>query len=155
MHPSIGFHAGYVLPAELSSSGVNATFGLIPFRLEVAIEPALWKRVALETALLGGIDIVSLSPTSAPSFVRLEPSSTRAQPTVGAAVAGRFHLFPNVYLILTTGADFDMAPRRWDVDSESGRSAFFETARLRPYAALGLDWTMVGSATAATGGGSP
>ena len=155
MHPSIGFHAGYVLPAQLSSGGVNATFGLVPIRLEVAIEPVAWKRVALETALLGGIDVVSLSPTSAPPFVQLEPSSTRVQPTLGAAVAGRFQFFPSVYLIVTTGADFDMAPRRWDVDSESGRSAFFETARLRPYAALGLDWTMVGAPTAATGGGSP
>jgi hypothetical protein len=155
MRPSVGIHAGYVLPAQLSRGGVNATFGLVPFRLEVAIEPLSSKRVALETALLTGIDVVSLSPTSAPSFVQLESSSTRVQPIVGAAVMGRFQLFPTAYLIIATGADFDAAPRRWEVDSESGRSSFFETARLRPYAALGLDWMMVGSATAMTGGGSP
>jgi hypothetical protein len=155
MRPAVGIHAGYVLPAQLTRGGVNATFGLVPFRLEVSIEPFSSKRVALETALLTGIDVVSLSPTSAPPFVQLESSTTRVQPIVGAAVMGRFHLFSNTYLVIATGADFDAAPRRWDVESESGRSPFFETARLRPYAALGLDWTMVGAATAVNGGGSP
>ena len=111
--------------------------------------------MALETAILGGIDIVSLSTNSAPPFVHLESSSIRVQPIIGAAVTGRFHLSPNAHLVITTGVDFDAAPRRWDIGSESGRTAFFETARLRPYAALGLDWTMVGAASAATGGESP
>jgi hypothetical protein len=155
MRPSVGFHGGYVLPARINRSGVDATFGLIPFRLESAIEPVASRSVALETAILGGIDIVSLSPNSAPPFVHLESSSIRVQPIVGAAVTGRFHLSPNAHLVITTGVDFDAAPRRWDIGSESGRTAFFETARLRPYAALGLDWTMVAAASAATGGESP
>src|SRR5262249_45032045 len=139
-----------VLPVRTNAGGVDAEFRLIPLRLEAGIEPIAGPRLALQTVLVGGVGIVSLAPQSAPALVQVEATSPRVQPILGPAVAGRFRLSPSADLVLTTGLDVDLSPRRWVVASPPERDALFETARVRPYAALGVDFTMLGARLAST-----
>ena len=141
------------MPARASSNGVDGEFHLVPLRLEVGVRPVAWKSVDLETMLVGGVDFVSLEPQTTLTYVRVENTRHRAQPVVGAAVVGRFRLSWSADFVLTAGVDFDAAPRRWVIESPNGRDALFETARVRPYAALGLDFAMLGATAPPAGEG--
>jgi hypothetical protein len=144
LRPSASVRAGYVLPTLVSNHGVDAEFHLVPVRAEVAVRPLEGGGFALETALVGGVDFVSLAPQTAPSFVHPEETKRRVQPMFGGAVSSRFRLSPSADFVLTAGFDVDASPRRWVIVAPTGNDAFFETARVRPYAALGLDFTMLG-----------
>jgi hypothetical protein len=87
--------------------------------------------------------------------VRLEDTSRRVQPMFGGAVSGRFRVSASADFVVTAGMDVDASPRRWVIASGGGRDALFETARLRPYATLGLDFTMLGVAAAPAPQGAP
>lgn len=155
LRPTVGLEAGYVLPARLSRDGVDAEFGLVPIRLEAGIEPLAKKGVALDTVLVGGVDIIWLTPQGGPPLARLEPSSRRLQPMFGAAASGRFRLSSSADFVVTLGVDVDAAPRHWVIAVGAGRDSLFETSRFRPYLALGFDWTMGGSASAPAVEGLP
>jgi hypothetical protein len=155
LRPSAGIRAGYVLPTLVSSRGVDAEFHLVPLRAEVAARPLSVRSFALETALVGGVDFVSLAPQTAPSFVHPEETKRRVQPMFGGALSGRFRLSPSADFVLTAGLDVDASPRRWVIVAPSGNDSFFETARVRPYAALGLDFTIFGVASTESREASP
>jgi hypothetical protein len=147
LRPSAGLHAGYVLPARASADGVDAEFRLVPLRVEGRIQPVAWQSIAVETGLVGGVDLVWFEPQTAPSFVHLADTSRRAQPMLGAVVTGRFRLSWSADFVLSTGVDVDLSPPRWVIASPAERDTLFEMARLRPYLALGLDFAMLGAAT--------
>jgi hypothetical protein len=155
LRPSAGVSAGYVLPSRVSNGTVDSEFHLVPLRAEARIEPIAWRKVALETALVGGIDLVSLDAQTALSYVHVSGPKGRVQPIFGAAVSGRFRLSPSADFVITAGLDVDTSPRRWVVVTGPSRDELFETARLRPYAALGLDFTMLGVPTVARDEGRP
>jgi hypothetical protein len=155
LRPMAGLGLGYVLPARVSSGGVDAEFHLVPLRADAGIQPVAWKTIALETALVAGVDFVSLAPERAPSYVRLEDTSRRRQPVLGAVVRARFRLSPSADFVLTAGLDVDMSPRRWVIVAGQARDGLFETTRFRPYASLGLDFAMLGVSPATSREGSP
>jgi hypothetical protein len=155
LRPSAAVYAGYVLPARVSRSSVDAEFHLVPVRAEARIQPLRWGGGGLETALVGGVDFVSLAPQSAPSYVHLDEPQNRVQPVLGAAMSGRFRLSPSSDFVVTAGLDVDTSPRRWVVATGRERDELFETARFRPYAALGLDFTMLGVPPAPSHESSP
>jgi hypothetical protein len=146
LRPSGAVYAGYVLPSRVSRASVDAEFHLVPLRAEARIEPISWGSVALETAITGGVDFISLAAQSAQPYVHVQEAHSRVQPVVGAAVSGRFRLSPSADFVVTAGLDVDTSPRRWVVVTPQMRDELFETARLRPYAALGLDFAMLGVA---------
>jgi hypothetical protein len=155
LRPSAAIEAGYLLPVRASRNSVDAEVHLVPLRLAARIQPIAGKIVALETGVSGGVDVISFTPQSAQTFIRLGASSSRLQPVFGGSVAARFRLSPIAEFVLTAGGDVDVAPRRWVVGAGPQRDAIFETARFRPYASLGLDLTMLGATTTSAAPGSP
>jgi hypothetical protein len=155
LRPSAALGAGYFLPVRASRNSVDAEIHVVPLRIAARVEPLAGKVIALETGISGGIDVISLAPQSAPTFIRLEGSSSRLQPVFGPTVAGRFHLSPTADFVVTAGGEVDAAPRRWIVVAGSQRETIFETARFRPYVSLGLDLTMLGATAAPAAQGSP
>jgi hypothetical protein len=145
LRPSLSIDASYVIPPRVTDGGLNASIGLVPLRLRAAIEAYAWPSLALETALVGGVDLVSLSPSSSDPSLQVAPETRRVQPIVGAAIAGRSHLAPTLDLVIGLGLDVDLAPRRWLVASDLTSSSFFELARVRPSASLGIMWTFSGA----------
>jgi hypothetical protein len=155
LHPSLRIEAGYVLPSRLSRSGVDAQFAMVPLRLGVGIEAFSWKGGTIEPAVHGGIDLVTLSPTSAPPFATLEPPTRRVQAVFGASVNVRFRVASTADIVIAAGADVDATPRRWIIASNSGGESFFETGRVRPYVTLGFDWTVLDASPRSKPEGTP
>jgi hypothetical protein len=145
LRPSAAVEAGYVLPVRASRNSVDAEIHVVPLRLDARVQPIAGRIVALETGVVGGVDVISLDPQSVQTFIRLQSSSSRLQPVFGGAVAARFRLSPTAEFVLTAGGEVDIAPRRWVVVVGSQHDAIFETARFRPFASLGLDLAMLGA----------
>jgi hypothetical protein len=145
LRPSLSIDASYVIPPRVSEGGLNASIGLVPLRLRAAIEAYAWPSLALETAIVGGIDLVSLSPSSSDASLQVAPETRRVQPILGGAISGRTHLAPALDLVIGLGLDVDLAPRRWLVASDLTSNSFFELARVRPSASLGMMWTFGGA----------
>jgi len=67
---------------------------------------------------------------------------------VGAGLGAVFPLEFNVDIVVRAGVDVDLATRHWVIASASGPDSYFETARLRPYAGVELDWAFLGTGPA-------
>jgi hypothetical protein len=66
-------------------------------------------------------------------------------PVLSAELIGRLALAPNIDLFLLTAADVDLATRRWVLDNAGAKTSFVEPARVRPFVAFGIDFTVTGA----------
>jgi hypothetical protein len=141
LRPSLALDLGMALPVKRKAQGVTATFVLTGARLRARVEPMRRRRGSLEVSLGGGIDIMSLKPDSASGPLLLEQTSVRVQPVFGGALGGRIRLSAKLAAVASLGVDVDVARRKWWVQEGTSRAVLLETAVLRPYALLGIDWT--------------
>lgn len=144
LHPSVALDLGATWPARLKAQGIAATFVLTSARFRARMDPIRRRRGSLEVSLGGGIDIASLKPASAPGTLLLERTSVRVQPVFGGALSGRLPLSAKLSAVASLGVDIDVARRKWWVQEGTTQAVIFETAVLRPYAFLGIDWTVGG-----------
>ncbi len=155
LRPSVAIDVGYTLPVRATEGAVDGRVSLVPLRAHARVEPLRYRWLSLETSVNAGLDVVSLSPTSNDPSVRLGEAESRAQPIVGASIAPRAHAGPNVDVVFSLGLDVDLAPRRWVLEDGSAHRELFETARFRPYFAVGLDWIAAGAAHVTEAGETP
>ena len=73
------------------------------------------------------------------------PKPAACSPSSAQPSRAQSHLAPTLDLVIGLGLDVDLAPRRWLVASDLTSSSFFELARVRPSASLGIMWTFSGA----------
>lgn len=146
LRPSAFVGAGYALAPKVDAPGVTTSLTLVPIRARVAVEPIGSERVAMVTALHGGVDVASVRAAPSRPTVRAEGPEASAQPIVGASLGARVRVARTVDIGASLGLDVDLAPRRFTVDRGPSRDAVLELGRLRPFAVLHVTWGPFGFA---------
>jgi hypothetical protein len=155
LQPAVSVEAGYVLPNHAEGNEVTSEFHMIPIRARFGISPVRGERLSLETSLGFGVDVVSLQAQGKDDSVRATPETRRLQPLLESAVAVRWRVSPAVELLLAAGLDLDLQPRRWLYKQAEAKTVLFETARFRPFAVLGFDYSVLRPKPASDARGTP
>lgn len=142
----VALEGRYELPTSVESPFVDARVSSGALRLMPRVELVSFDRFSIELGGGGGIDVLSVTPSSETlPASRLGKSTTRVDPVASAELIGRFGVAPNIDIVLHVAGDFDFATRRWVLDTGGTKSSFFEPARVRPFLALGIDFGVLGS----------
>jgi hypothetical protein len=142
LHPAVILDAGYMLPLRARRERLDATLRMLPLRARFRIEPLTWSALSLEGSLNGGVNILTFSSSSPEPEVHTRSSTERVQPILGASLGARAHLSKMLTLILSSGIEMDLAPRRFVVEQGREQRDFLETARFMPFATLGFEWQL-------------
>lgn len=118
---------------------------LVSARLLAGIEPLHGSRFALALGLGGGLDVLTVAPSSdtLPANV-LADDSTRVNPVVTGAITGRLRVASDVVLTLSFLGDVDPATRRYVFLDRGNRETVFQTWSFRPTILAGLAFTAAG-----------
>jgi hypothetical protein len=143
--PSIGVAAQYVFPFDAGPDVAVAHVGVISVRSMAALEVYGSASFALDVGLGGGIDILHVEPRSnvLPAD-RLGAPASRVDGIAAAAVTGHLAIGAGTALSLVLATDFDVASRRWVLDSDGHRTDAFAPSRLRPLAMIGFTFSALG-----------
>ncbi len=142
--PSLTLDASRLWTMHRAFDSIEASVDTLSLRALVRMDILSGPRASLSPAVGVGLDRLALTPRSGPSDVRLAAATSRVQPVLTAAIEGRVWLTSWLAAVASLGLDVDTAPRRWVVQNEQLRGAFFTPGVVRPSVTLGLD---VGRAT--------
>lgn len=146
LRPSLTAAGLYGFPFD-SGEGADVVVRahLVSARLLAGIEPLHGSRFALAFGLGGGLDVLTVAPSSdtLPANV-LADDSTRVNPVVTGAITGRLRVASDVVLTLSFLGDVDPATRRYVFLDRGNRETIFQTWSFRPTILAGLAFTAAG-----------
>lgn len=134
--------AAGMLPVSVDSAGIVADVQITSVRANQRVAVLRTSHLILDLGIGLGIDWLVFTPISAEPPISLQEASRRLQPMAGLNASLAIALTRALTILLSTGVDLDAAPRRWVVETELGRTTILEPYHLRPYASLGLAWTL-------------
>jgi hypothetical protein len=140
--PTVAVDLSGAAPVAVQGEGVQARFWLVGARLRGRISAVARPRGGLDVALSAGVDLLGFKPVSAVDGTSLASLSLRAQAVFGGALTGRVRLPRAIDLVFGVGADVDPKPREWKVSTEGMESTLLRPYTVRPYALVGLDFTL-------------
>ena len=145
LRPSVGMLFEYVIPFDAETALVAAHTTVISVRALPGVELYHGARVAMDAALGGGVDVLSVSPNSfvLPRYV-LGASSVRADPVLTPGVAVHVALTRGTVLTCEGMADVDLVSRQYVVDDAGKDDAVLIPWRVRPTLLLGLTFDAKG-----------
>ncbi|MET0341287.1 MAG: hypothetical protein ABW252_09800 [Polyangiales bacterium] len=139
---AIGVGASVAPRLRLATRDVEARATVTGLRVRPALELLRRARFGLEVALPLGADLTVLRMRALPDRALAEERSVRVDPVLGAALGARMRLSSRLALALALGVDATPTPRRFVVRDFTGEtSVLLALDRVRPYCALGFDFT--------------
>ncbi|MBX3229576.1 MAG: hypothetical protein KIT84_04515 [Labilithrix sp.] len=147
VRPGVSVLALYAFPFETGDDVVSARTNVLSLRVLPSVALVHNARFSLEVEAGGGLDVVSVDPTSAelPSSA-LGAATTRASGVFSGAVTGRLGLASDVALTLTAMLDVDPTSRRWVFDDRGLSRDVLAPWTARPMLLAGLSFTAMGPA---------
>ncbi len=140
--PAILGSFGASLPGALSRNGSEASLVVNAGRVLGVIE---WRATGALVAFAGaggGVDGVHVTTGPVPAGSWKRRSVWKYDPILGGAVGVKVRLSPAVAALLGGGLDVDLSPHRYMIESSHDeRLAFFDLARVRPVAFVGLSFS--------------
>lgn len=143
--PSISLDAAGALPTRTGREGVDASLYLTSLRAVPRVRLFDSRRFALEAGVSAGLDVVKLSSRARDVGTVPLAATRRAQPMLGPCASALVHASSAIDVVLSGGVDVDLAPRRWVVERGPDERPLVELSRARPYAYLGLVWSVFAS----------
>lgn len=140
LEPSCFLEGGYLTPIWIDRNTIEAELSGATARAGARITAIANRGLAFDTGAVTGIDVLTLDRTDSQATDHPIGSSTRVQPVVGGFVGVRARVSRNLFLRLLAGTDIDIAPRYWVAERKNGDVPFFELARVRPFAQVGLEF---------------
>lgn len=145
LRPAITLGAFYAFPFSSGDDTVTSRSSLVSVRAMPSIEVLRRLPFAFEVSAGGGIDSLSVEPSS-PTLPAsaLGAASTRIDPVVSGAVAARFAIASDVTLTLTLLGDVDLATRRYVFDDRGRQTSILSPWTVRPTLFAGLSFPVLG-----------
>lgn len=145
LRPSLGLGLFYAFPFESGTSALTSRAHIVSLRLMPAIEVLRRSRFGIDVGVGGGVDFLSVDPSSDTiNGQYLKDSTTRADPIVGANVTARILLASDVEVTLSALADVDLTTRRYVFEDRGQRSDVLMPWTLRPVLLAGFSFTAIG-----------
>ena len=147
LRPSLTVTAAYSIPFDGDPhSGVTASESAVSLRAVPGIEIAHTSWLALNVGVGGGVDILSVSPTSKNTAIEAESSvPDRVDPILTAEASLYLALAPSVAFTLVAGADVDFVPPVYAIGPIGPQTEDVrEPWRVRPVALAGFTFTAIG-----------
>ncbi len=145
LRPSLGLGLFYAFPFESGTSALTSRAHIVSLRLMPAIEVLRRSRFGIDVGVSGGVDFLSVDPSSDTiNGQYLKDSTTRADPIVGANVTARILLASDVEVTLSALADVDLTTRRYVFEDRGQRSDVLMPWTLRPVLLAGFSFTAIG-----------
>lgn len=130
------------LPTRVARGGVDASLNLVSLRAVPRVRAFDSRLFGLEAGVSVGLDVVKFSSSTMDVGTVPTDATRRVQPMLGPCASGLIHASSGIDVVLASGLDIDLAPRRWVVARGPAERPLFELSRARPYAYLGLVWNM-------------
>lgn len=153
LRPSLAVEALYAFPFTSGSDTLGARSNLVSLRALPGIEVLRRSWLAVEVAAGGGVDVLSVEPSSTnlPASA-LRSSTSRVDPVLAGGATGRIAIASDVTFLLTLASDVDLASRHYVFDDRGTRSTVLSPWSVRPTVLAGLSFTAFGEAPFARGG---
>jgi hypothetical protein len=120
---------------------------MVSLRAMPSVELFRRSHFALRGSAGGGVDILSVTPTSSVlPEADLGGSSTRVDPILTAGLTAQFALAPDVVVLLSALSDFDVASRHYVVEEHGQRGDVLSPWNIRPTLLAGLSFSAFGEA---------
>lgn len=145
LRPSLAVTAFDAVPFESQAGLVGSLAHLVSVRAVPSIELLHASWLALDVGAGGGVNVLTVQPQSTivPLSI-LNPSTSRADAILTAAVTARAALASSVVFVVSVNADYNLAARHYVVNDGASRVTVFDPARVRPAAFAGLAFTALG-----------
>ncbi len=145
LRPGLGLLFAYAFPFERTSDAVSARTSLLSARLLPSIEVGRTEHFAIDGALGGGLDVISVQPRSEmlPPSV-LGEGSSRVSPILTGGISARIDVVPSVVFLVSALADVDLVKRSYAVAQGSALSTVTSPWAVRPTLLLGFAFTALG-----------
>jgi hypothetical protein len=140
------------LPSEVTSAGASAMLHAEGARLSAVVEWVATSAFGPFVSVGGGADRVTVDPNP-PSGAWSAGSESRVDPMIGALLGAKLRFTRVVGAFFAFGTDADLAPHRYVIEANGTPQTFFDLARVRPTAMLGLSILLTGAPGAARGPG--
>jgi hypothetical protein len=123
---------------EVEAAGGLANLGSLSLRLLPALEWRATGGVIAFAAVGGGIDRFAFDSESAPAGTNAQAASAALDGILSGMLGLRLQFGRGVGALFALDADVDLARHVYVIETSQGRASFFEPARLRPVALVGL-----------------
>jgi hypothetical protein len=146
LHPTLSLSGAYHVPFEGSGSLVKVRASALALRFSGVAEYEITPKLSVSLGPALGADVFFVSPqaVSVPSE-RVNGGSTDVSPMLGGVLGARYAVTRGAEMFVMGGFDVDLRPHRYVVHDEQRVSEVpFEPSRVRPYLALGFDFTVAG-----------
>jgi hypothetical protein len=149
--PSVTVTGSYLAPFTSSlppNGSVTSSTDMVSFRAVAAIEVLHTSSVALHVGAGGGVDAITLRPTTQPEpplKITNEGNQTNVDPILTAQATVDVGLTPGVAFTVTAGSDFDLRALRYVVEDQGPDQPLLVPNQVRPFALGGFTFTAVGA----------
>jgi hypothetical protein len=146
LRPSVTVTAAYSTPFDATNTihqNVTARAAVVALRAVPAIEVAHASWLAVNVGVGGGVDIISVTPTSKDASIDAVPSvADRVDPILTAEASLYLALAPSVAFTIIVGADVDFVPPVYAIDPLG--EDVLKPWPVRPLVLAGFTFTAVG-----------
>jgi hypothetical protein len=147
LRPSVAVSALYAFPFTSGTDTVSSRTSLVSGRAMGSIELLRRSWLALDASGGGGVDVLSVHPSSTtlPASA-LGSSTTRFDPVLSAGITARIALVSDVVLLIGVVADADVTARHYVFADRGQQVDVLDPWRVRPMLLAGLSFTALGEA---------
>ena len=149
--PAWSVRSRFWVPSSFDDGARRATLSRFGLALGAHADLIQASWFALEPALAAGLDVASVAPQDVmPPLQATATRTTRLQPILTAGLGGRLRLSRSFELLLAAGAELELLPRQYLVQSAAQQDTLLETGRWRSQATLEIRYAL-----GTTGGDGP